>query len=698
MLGLLKKRCLTIIVRGVALSLTFSVVYLNVAVASPSLSDPELDAIFSMSLQELQDVIIISASKREQNISQVAAAAFVINADEINRFGYRTIGEALQRISGMYLSSDRNYDYLGVRGFSLPGDYNTRILLLVDGHRTNGDVYDQAYMDHSFPIDIKSVEQIEVVKGPGSALWGSNALFAVINVITKKADTIQDGLLLLEAGDHDHFKGFLEYGETFENGLEISGSFTSLDSSGEPQVFFPERRRPEFNDGIAGNADGENAYKGNFFLSYNDWSLLFYKSKRSKDVPTGAWDGAFVIDDAINTIDENMALELLYENNLSALGAGHFVGRIYYDEFDYAGNYLYYDEGAWLGTLITNMDVGSSKQWGAEFRYSTDFLRKGTMTIGVEYLDVFEITQKNWDIEPYWLGLDTGKDDNSYHSTAYYLQAEYDVLETMQVIGGLRLDRYSTFGEQVSPRFALLYPAWRSTTMKALYGEAFRAPNDFERNYDDNYAMLANPDLQPEEVHTWELVVEHDFRNNLRLVASVYRFKAIKLISQIVTDDDMLQFQNTSGTVRSDGVEIQLAYNFSNSTSGYVTMATSNTKNLESDTRLNNSPQLLMAGGVSVPLWSERIHVSPEVRFVDERLTSTNMNAESFVQMDLTISAENILKNIEMSLHVANLFDEDIFFPGAGEHYFYDPDQDDYVMFNIPQTGRVLRFQLSYKY
>ena len=90
-----------------------------------------------LSLDELMDVTIVSASKREQKLSHVAASAFVIKDEDIKRYGYRTLGEALKRISGLYLSSDRNYDYLGVRGFSLPGDYNSRILVLIDGHRGN---------------------------------------------------------------------------------------------------------------------------------------------------------------------------------------------------------------------------------------------------------------------------------------------------------------------------------------------------------------------------------------------------------------------------------------------------------------------------------------------------------------------------------------------------------------------------------
>ena len=126
---------------------------------------PEND-LAELSLEELTGLTIVTAAKKEQRISQVAAAATVIDHEQIRRYGYRTLGEALSQTSGMTAQSDRNYSYLGVRGFSLPGDYNTRILVLVDGHRTNNALYDQANMDEGFPIDIESIERIEIVKGP----------------------------------------------------------------------------------------------------------------------------------------------------------------------------------------------------------------------------------------------------------------------------------------------------------------------------------------------------------------------------------------------------------------------------------------------------------------------------------------------------------------------------------------------------
>ncbi len=110
----------------------------------------------------------------------------VITGDDIWRFGYRTLAEALGRLPGFFTTNDRNYLYLGVRGFSGAGEYNNRILLLLDGHRLNNPVYGQAPLSADFPVDSSLIDRIEVVRGPASSLYGTSACFGVVNVITRR--------------------------------------------------------------------------------------------------------------------------------------------------------------------------------------------------------------------------------------------------------------------------------------------------------------------------------------------------------------------------------------------------------------------------------------------------------------------------------------------------------------------------------
>ena len=104
----------------------------------------------------------------------------------MRRYGHRTLADTLASVRGFYSTYDRNYSYVGMRGFARPGDYNTRVLLLIDGQRLNDPIYDMAPIGTDFPIDISLIERVEVIRGPGSSLYGTNAVMAVINVITRK--------------------------------------------------------------------------------------------------------------------------------------------------------------------------------------------------------------------------------------------------------------------------------------------------------------------------------------------------------------------------------------------------------------------------------------------------------------------------------------------------------------------------------
>jgi len=657
------------------------------------------DDLTELSLADLAQVTVVAASKKEQHISQVAASAFVISHDEIHRHGYRTLGEALGRISGMYLSSDRNYDYLGVRGYSLPGDYNTRILLLIDGHRSNNALYDQAYMEGGFPVDLESIDRIEVVKGPGSALWGNNALLAVVNVITKKGKDLDGGRIMAETGSHQHRKLYLEYGQIAANGLSLAGSLSALDAAGENHIYFPELDQPNFNNGVAQDVDGEQAYKGYLSLAYKNFGLLFTHAKRTKTPPPAAWDGAFNDPNAY-TVDKTTALEVTYSTNLLAEGNGHLFTRLYHDRAAYYGDYPYHENAGWSGDTITNKDEGSSRQWGGEIRYSMAPWQNLSLTVGLEYLDVYQVIQKNWDAPPYSsVALDTSANQGTYAISSGYAQGEYNLLANVTLIAGLRHDDYSTFGSQWSPRAALLYSPRLTTTLKLLYGEAFRAPNDYERNYDDGSYMVGNTSLGPEDIQTWELVCEQNFGNHTRLVASIFRFEMHNQITQQTIPGDLLQFQNNPDEVRSDGAELQLETTFDNDLSGYLSLSTENTKNRTTGSRLDNSPTVLAAGGLSMPLWDEKLHLAPEVRFIGKRnSTATGETLAATTTANLSLTADSLFGNLDLSFNIYNLFNRRHTTPGAGEHYHYDNASDTYLYFDIPQDGRTFRCQLSCRF
>ena len=126
------------------------------------------------------------AARHLQRTTEAPASVTVITASDIETFGWRTLADVLKSVRGFHMTYDRNYSYVGVRAFGRPTDYNNRVLVLVDGHRLNDSIYDGALLGTEFPVDLALVDRVEVIRGPGSALYGTSAFLAVVNVITKK--------------------------------------------------------------------------------------------------------------------------------------------------------------------------------------------------------------------------------------------------------------------------------------------------------------------------------------------------------------------------------------------------------------------------------------------------------------------------------------------------------------------------------
>jgi len=180
-----------------------------IAIASPiPVSAQNLTEQFDLAalpIEQLLTLEVYSASKFVQKVSDAPSAVSVVTASDIKAFGWRTLADILRSMRGLYVNNDRNYSYLGARGFLRPGDYNTRFLLLVDGNRTNDAVFDTAAIGSEFVLDVDMIERVEFVPGPGSSIYGANAFFGVINIITKRGRDLGGAhapCLVLALGQH----------------------------------------------------------------------------------------------------------------------------------------------------------------------------------------------------------------------------------------------------------------------------------------------------------------------------------------------------------------------------------------------------------------------------------------------------------------------------------------------------------------
>jgi len=217
---------------GIGLLLLLSLALLPAAVPPPleAQGSSQPTGLIGMSMEDLMKVDVDSvygAAGYKQKLTETPASVTIITSDEIRRYGYRTLAEILSNVPGLYVTYDRDYTYVGFRGFSRPGDYNSRVMLLIDGHLLNDDVYQQALIGTDFPLDVDLIDRVEVIRGPNTSSYVASAFLGVINVITKRGRDARGLTASAELASYGTFKTSLTYGNQLQNGLEIllSGSF-----------------------------------------------------------------------------------------------------------------------------------------------------------------------------------------------------------------------------------------------------------------------------------------------------------------------------------------------------------------------------------------------------------------------------------------------------------------------------------------
>ena len=274
--------------------------------------------------------IVYGAAKYDQKVNEAPAAVIIITAEQIRAYGYRTFAQILDSVPGLFTNTDRNYSYIGFRGFNRPGDYTSRVLLLIDNHRLNDAIYDQGGAGTETPIDVDLIDRVEIIKGPGSSLYGTNAFFGVVNVITKRGRDIKGAEVSGEASSFNTYRSRLTYGNKFSNGVEMLLSGSLSDSEGYRELFYPAFAST--NNGIAKNADRDNLYYYSGKVSYADFTLLGGHQWRKKNVPTAAF-GAVFNDNRDNTVDERTYLDLVYQHEF--VNQLNVKARLYFDRYYY---------------------------------------------------------------------------------------------------------------------------------------------------------------------------------------------------------------------------------------------------------------------------------------------------------------------------------------------------------------------------
>jgi outer membrane receptor protein involved in Fe transport len=657
-------------------SVVLLIIFLASAGTASSDSTPAQDSpdLTGMSLDELLEAeVVYAAARRTQTLREAPSAVSIVTAAEIRNHGYRTLADVLRSLPSFYVTDDRNYTYVGVRGFDRPGDYSTRILLLLNGLRTNDNIYEQAYVGEEFLIDLDLIERIEVVRGPSAAVYGNNAFFAVVNVVTRRGHDFQGGEVSAGASSFGTRGVRASYGRQLDSGLDVLASLSLSDSSGQ-RLYFPEFDAPETRNGIADGIDGEHFESALLNLSKGAFSFEASHVSRDKGVPTASFGTVFG-DGRTRTTDAKDLLSLTWARSLP--GRSSLTARAHYGFYDYHGTYVFGEP------VILNRDSARGQWYGFEASAVRSVSARHLVSAGLEFQDNFSQRQLNFDVEPRIVYQDAR---NESEQLALFAQDEITLSSHLTLHVGLRHDWDEGFGDKTSPRLGVIYDDAKATTLKLLYGQAFRAPNDFELHYmGTNYKT--NPDLGAETIHTTELVVERTLRDGLRLNSSVY-FNAIDDLISLGRDpaDGQLVFDN-AGRTHSLGGEIGLDLKRNQGPSGRLSYAWQRSQYPTGES-LTNSPRHIAKAAISWPFFASRLTASIDGWYMSARRTLAGVQLDSSMVANLTLVAPRIRGRFALSASIYNLFDERYADPGSEEHR-----QD-----SILQDGRNFRLKLAYRF
>lgn len=607
----------------------------------------------ALPLEDLLRVEVTTASKYRQEAREVPSQVQVILADDIRRHAWRTLGEALSSLPGFYLSDDRAYQYLGARGFLIPGDYSTRFLLLLDGQRLNDNVYEQAPFGFNFPLDLSLVERIEVIPGPGSAIYGSNAVFGVINVITRRHDgRDRNGIATTLTSDGWRELRVGMQRRIGEDGPAVTASFSTGRQSAR-----------DLNIPGAGVAQGlGDAELGRAWFSVAQGGLSLSAWVMQQDVrPPTALYGTLFNDRRLQLADRGAGVALAIERDLGT--DLQFSGRLSLREQRFRG-LLPYDDG--LGGSYLSRDEAHGDWWSAESRVLYTGWRQHKLIIGVDAQQDLKALLRNTDLSQ---GTVPGFDvDNKTWRAGLYVQDEWTLARGWRLSSGLRYDHSSIGFDRLSPRLGLLWAATERTTIKLLAGTAFRVPSAYERLYAAG-GVIANPALQPEHIRTGELVVEHALGPDQLVGASIYQYRVQRLIEQVgLNGDTEFQFRNAGSDVRSTGVELFWKAPRLGAGSASASLALNRSRAADGG-QLTNSPGWIAKLRASHPLPGQRWTAAAEVDAIGPRGIASAAGWQAVPTqwwVNASLSSKALWPGVSATLRLVNLLDRELQMP-AGE-------------------------------
>lgn len=591
-----------------------------------------------LSLEDLMQIEVTSASKYAQSADRAPSAVTVVTREDIRRFGWRNLSDVLAAQRGFHTYYDRSYHYLGVRGFAPPGDYNNRIQFLVDGLRLNDNIYDSVMAGESFPLDLDLVERIEIVRGPGATIYGGNALFGVVNLVTRSGEGVGAAELSADIGSQQarRFRASTG-GERGELSWLISASGYRSDGG-----------RYEFPDIAAGRlspegSDADRAERVFARLRLGDWYGQLVHSDRNKHRPGGQYGTIF--DDPTTqdrdrfTIGEIGSRRAMGEHR--EMDVRLFAGQYRYD---FSGAYDYSGTGG--AAYMINRDHQIGEWWGGELKWTSTAWAGQKWVAGLNYTRNSRQFMRNSDDDGTVYNPVTDQDSSRY---GVFAQDEIILNDATTLMLGLRHDVAESRKHFTSPRIAVTHQITTGHTLKLLYGTAFRTPNVYERLY----PSYGTPTLKAEGMKTLEAVWEGRLDSQTRATTSLYRYT----MKDTVAYDPVSRVNVNSPAVTGNGGEFEIERRWSN---GALLRGSYSAQFLRQDgQRPDNAPSAIYQVLAGLPVGPQGLFAALEMRGLTARKSGGGpTRVAGHTLTNATLSWRPVDSSWEWSATLYNLFDK----------------------------------------
>jgi iron complex outermembrane receptor protein len=642
-----------------------------------------------------EEEVVVGASKREQSLGNVASAVTVVTADRIRRFGYRTVGEAVNGVAGVYLEDNRINASLGIRGLQIPGDFNTRILVLVDGATVNEAWGASSGLGFEGVVTVDEIARIEVIRGPVSSVYGANAFFGIINIVTRGAaespkawGRVSINKIVGAVGSAGFAVGGVD--------KQLRGTFFGMNRFGESLAV-----RDISTDDLEG--DGGNALIAGLVGSYGGTfgQIRAYRTRR--DSPFAPYDG----DPSVDTPYIQLNSQLLVEG-----GHTHEIGkRLVVAVRGYFNRYRFYDDIKEIATPDppnTFLDYGDATTFGGELRARFDAIEGGKLGITTGAEASYNKTKSRSFYEGDEANGAGGSDGVplDFDIEGVYVEADTQPTKWLGATGGVRFDRNSKVDRRLSPRVALFLAEPEKYGLKLLYAEGFRNPSSFEGAFFDNTTFKANPDIGAERIRSFEAVAWAKPVPGLSTRLSGFYWDARDVIVQVLDPADLLlQFQNIGRFVTYGG-EAEFSYRNSAGWYGFGGACLARVGSGEEGADLvygevPDAASITAAGGISTPRLFDRVHVSTELTVLGRRPTRPDLmggespDSEAWFGWALTLYAPNI-RGFDVTIGARNLIGKRDLLPAPGD---YDRSMPNAVVIpRIPGEGREIFAKVGYSY